>query len=319
MPETVLLMAAVDDGEARRVANELRRRGHTVALLDLSWFPQHAYLIGELGASGWEGQLVTPHGTVELSDISGVYHRRCPPFEPPSGLNQTEHRFATVESRFGVGGILASLPAHWVSHPAAMADAEYKPLQLAEAVRAGLPVPRTWVGNDPAKAQAFVSAQSGGAVHKPLMHKLVADQGSARLIYTNAVQTKDIDDRVRSAPHQFQERVRASHDVRALITGHGCEAVAIRAGGGEAFLDYRNHYDHLVYERVRLDPELVIRSQRLLARLNLASGVFDFAVSTAGGTVFYEVNPAGQWAWLEEETQAPMTALICDALTGAAV
>jgi hypothetical protein len=71
------------------------------------------------------------------------------------------------------------------------------------------------------------------------------------------------------------------------------------------------------YERVRLDPDLVNRSQRLLARLKLTSGVFDFAVSSTGDTVFYEVNPAGQWAWLEEETESPMTALICDALTGA--
>src|SRR5699024_12649497 len=85
----------------------------------------------------------------------------------------------------------------------------------------------------------------------------------------------------------------------------------------KAFLDHRHHYEELRYELIRLDYDLVARSQQLLARLNLASGVFDFAVTSTGETVFYEVNPAGQWAWLEEETGAPMTTLICDALTGA--
>lgn len=317
MAETVLVMASVDDGEADRVLNELHRRGHKAVLLDLSWFPQHARIVGQLGASGWEGHLATPYTTIRFEDIRAVYHRRCPPFEPASTMNEHERRFAMVENRFALGGILASLPTRWISHPAAMADAEYKPLQLAIAAQVGLPLPDTWIGNDPERARSFVTDQANGTVYKALMHKLVSDQSAVGLIHTNTVDVDEIDERVRAAPHQFQELIHADHDVRALVTRNGCEAVAVRAHGGKAFLDHRHHYEELRYERIHLDYDLVARSQQMLARLNLASGVFDFAVTSTGETVFYEVNPAGQWAWLEEETGAPMTTLICDALTGA--
>src|SRR5699024_5076678 len=178
-------------------------------------------------------------------------------------------------------------------------------------------LPETWSGNEPERARSVVTDQANGTVYKALMHKLVSDQGTVGLIYTNTLDGDEIDERVGAAPHQFQELIHADHAVRALVTRNGCEAVAIKARHGSAFLDYRHHYEELRYERIRLDYDLVARSQQLLARLNLASGVFDFAVTSTGETVFYEVNPAGQWAWLEEETGAPMTTLICDALTGA--
>src|SRR5699024_8013781 len=152
-----------------------------------------------------------------------------------------ERRFAMVESRFGLGGILTSLSARWVSHPAAMADAEYKPLQLAIAAQVGLPLPDTWIGNDPERARSFVTDQANGTVYKALMHKLVSDQGTVGLIYTNTVDVDEIDERVGAAPHQFQELIHADHDVRALVTRNGCEAVAIKARHGSAFLDHRHH------------------------------------------------------------------------------
>src|SRR5699024_12227178 len=110
MSETVLVMASVDDGEADRVLNELHRRGHKAVLLDLSWFPQHARIVGQLGASGWEGHLATPYTPISFENIRAVYHRRCSPFEPASTMNEHERRFATPESRLALAGILASLP-----------------------------------------------------------------------------------------------------------------------------------------------------------------------------------------------------------------
>ncbi|MEV2275541.1 MvdC/MvdD family ATP grasp protein [Nocardiopsis sp. NPDC049922] len=264
MPVTVLILMAFDDGEGRLVADELRRRGHRPVPFDLSDFPIRASLDARLGPDGWDGRLRTPDTSVDLTDVTAVYHRRCPSFELPETMNAAEQRFSRVEARFGLGGVLASLPAHWVSHPSAMADAEYKPVQYVAATRVGLPLPPTWVGNTPEAARAFLTDQGGSGVYKPLMHKLVADSGQARLIYTTPTRAAQVDDRVTVTAHQFQQHVRAEYDVRALVTRTGCEAVAI---------------------------------------------------TIEGRTVFYEVNPAGQWAWLMEETGAPMTGLICDELT----
>src|SRR5699024_7627184 len=129
------------------------------------WFPQHARIVGQLGAFGGEGHLATPYTTNRFEDIRSVYHRRCPPFEPASTMNEHDRRFAMVEYRFARGGFLASPPARCVPHPAASADAEYKPLQLATAAQVARPLPDPWIGNDPQRARSFVTDRANGTVY----------------------------------------------------------------------------------------------------------------------------------------------------------
>lgn len=50
--------------------------------------------------------------------------------------------FALSEARVGVLGVLGSLPVRWINHPAKDSAANYKPVQLGVAARAGLEVPR---------------------------------------------------------------------------------------------------------------------------------------------------------------------------------
>jgi len=45
---------------------------------------------------------------------------------------------------------------------------------------------------------------------------------------------------------------------------------------------------------------------QMLARLDLVSGAFDFIVSRDGDWFFLEVNPTGEWAWLEEFLGLPI-------------
>ncbi len=51
---------------------------------------------------------------------------------------------------------------------------------------------------------------------------------------------------------------------------------------------------------------------------DLSFGAFDFAVSTAGDWVMFECNPFGQYGWLEDELELPITSALADLLeTGA--
>ncbi len=54
----------------------------------------------------------------------------------------------------------------------------------------------------------------------------------------------------------------------------------------------------------------------MMRRLDLRYGAFDFAVTPASEAYFLEVNPGGQWAWLERATGAPMTHALARALSG---
>jgi hypothetical protein len=53
----------------------------------------------------------------------------------------------------------------------------------------------------------------------------------------------------------------------------------------------------------------------LLARLRLRYGALDFSVDERGQWWFLEVNPSGQWLWLDERLHLGIAEAIADALT----
>jgi glutathione synthase/RimK-type ligase-like ATP-grasp enzyme len=84
---------------------------------------------------------------------------------PLPWLSGPELRFCRAQARVAVGGVLANLPARWVSHPSALADAGYKPWQLSRLRRAGLTTPPTLITNKAAAVRDF-AARYGDLVVK---------------------------------------------------------------------------------------------------------------------------------------------------------
>ncbi len=93
-------------------------------------------------------------------------------------------RWAVEETRYGLGGVLASLPgAHYVNHPWRNRDAEYKPAQLATAEGCGFTVPPTLITNDPGQARAFAADQER-VIYKPLREtEYTGANGSALTVW----------------------------------------------------------------------------------------------------------------------------------------
>jgi hypothetical protein len=313
---TVLMLAAADDGEAEYVGDELAIRGIDVARLDTAWFPAAVAVSAELGASGWLGRITAADSVIDLADLVAIFYRQPPPFTFPTELTESERRFATVEARFGLGGLLASLPVRWVpAAPGRVADAEYKPVQLATAARSGLPVPDTLLSNWPEAARAFAKAQPDGAVYKAIMHKVIADDGDLKLIYTSPVLPDEIDDRASVTMHQFQTNLAAvkTYDVRLVATRRGQVAVAIRTDDPDGMQDFRAAYDALTYQVIDVPDAVVAGCRSYLRALDLRLGVFDFCVTPAGWH-FLECGPGALWAWIQEATGAPIASLVVDAL-----
>ncbi|MEV5573294.1 MvdC/MvdD family ATP grasp protein [Spirillospora sp. NPDC052269] len=316
----VLLCAEDGDGQALAVAAELDARDQPHVWFDTAWFPQRAELCATLrpdqdGAAGWGGTLATPRGVLDLARITAVYYQQSQPFRLPATLSRPEQRFATTEARFGIGGLLMSLPVRWISHPGRAADAEYKPLQLAVAARCGLPVPDTLITSSPAAAKEFAATRP--AVYKALMHKLVAEAGEhARLIYTTPVAAAALDDRVRWAPHLFQHNIDKVRDVRLTATAGGHTlAVAITTDDPDARQDFRARYDALSYHPESVPSRVRDGCLSYLHALHLGMGVFDFAVDADGVWWFLECGPAARWGWLQDQTGAPIAGAIAETLT----
>jgi glutathione synthase/RimK-type ligase-like ATP-grasp enzyme len=63
-----------------------------------------------------------------------------------------------------------------------------------------------------------------------------------------------------------------------------------------------------------LPAEVLTSLQELMKAFDLRFGVIDMALTPNGEYVFLEVNPTGQWQWLEKYTELPITIAVAEAL-----
>ncbi len=312
------MVSSRGDWSAEQVAKQLDVRGAAFSWLDPSDFPQRVRVTARL-EGGWRGEVETPDGTFSWEDVSAVFYRRPRDFDMPDGMSGPEQRFARAQARVGLGGVLSSLPAIWVNHPSALADAEYKPWQLVIARSVGLRVPETLITNDFNEVRRFAAA-AGDLVVKSLAEPIIAEAGTQRVVWTQRTEAGELTDLtgLELTTHLFQEWVPKAYEVRLTMVGERAFAVAIHAHSAGARVDWRTDYDALTYEVVDCPTEIADRACAFLSAAGLTYGAFDFIVSADSGEyVFLECNAAGQWGRLAEECGLPVAEAIADELTGA--
>lgn len=318
---TILVLTRPNDGTAAGVVTELERRGVAVVRADVGDFPLDATLVASMGGHReWRGSLNLAGKHVRLDEIRAIYYRRPTGFRFPDHLSSEHQRFAKAEARRGLGGVLLTLPVRWVSHPSRVADAEFKPLQLQLAAEFQLRVPRTLITNDAVHVREFVEQLSGPMIYKPLSASSVHTDGELRFIYATQVDSSTLRDAdIGLTAHLFQEWIPKEYDVRLTVAGDRFFAVAIHANSDRAYVDWRSDYSALKYESVETPEGVRFSIKSLLERLGLSFGAFDFTVTPDGDWVFLELNPNGQWGWIEDHTDLPITSAVADLLASGKV
>ncbi|WP_331741763.1 hypothetical protein OG338_30110 (plasmid) [Streptomyces sp. NBC_00726] len=94
-------------------------------------------------------------------------------------------------------------------------------------------------------------------------------------------------------------------------------AAAIHAESDAAHEDWRSDYGSLTYSRTSVPTPVAVGMRLLMRRLGLRYGAADFVVGPSGGWTFLEVNPCGQWDWIQGATDLPIAEAIAHDLEGA--
>lgn len=305
-------MSQLDDATADSVIEELNRRQVPVVRLDPGDFPADISVAARLDNGGLRGRAKTRSRIMDLDRVRSVYWRRPRPYTASPGLGEQDSRWCREEARYGLGGILASLPdAHYVNHPWRNRDAEYKPAQLAAAARCGFDIPPTLLTNDEVAAREF-ARDHGPIVYKPLRSTDYQNSdGRALTVWVEEVDSADLNSGVAQTMHLFQKRVRAVADLR--VTAVGEEVFTVRIDGSPG-LDWRRHYDALSYSLIDTLPHLAKSVRQYLSAFGLVFGAFDFGVDQDGRAWLYECNPNGQFAWFPEPISGKIVTAVADQL-----
>ncbi|GKS12853.1 glutathione synthetase ATP-binding domain-like superfamily protein [Paenibacillus chitinolyticus] len=193
-----------------------------------------------------------------------------------------------------VEGLAESLGQVCLARPSILKRAENKLVQLQEARAEGFIVPQTLLTNSSTQATAFIHNQK--AVIKPLSSGVVKDKHVNGIIQTN-VATRPIED-IGCEPSYLQEyKEKDGGEYRVTFMGDWHVAVKITSSNP---VDWRKKTARNHYEVADLPPSLIDKCQRFMKRLGIPFGAFDF-IRSGDKFYFLEVNPNGQWLWLEEE------------------
>jgi glutathione synthase/RimK-type ligase-like ATP-grasp enzyme len=261
-----------------------------------------------LGAGGeGDGPVLAPRGgpPLRLADVRAVWWRRPQPFVLHDDLDGVDRRITAFrECREALDGMWRSLRTRWVNDPSRDAAATHKPWQLALAARLGLAVPRTCITSDPRRARAFVaSLRPGRAVFKSLQ-ATAKDWRTTRLVDPRHLRRLDV---VRFAPVIFQEYVEPGADIRVTVVGRRMFATEIDPRGTGSPADFRPGFDRARVEPITLPRPVAAGLRGLVDALGLAYAAIDLRRDRAGRHFFLEVNPSGQWLFVEERTGQPIT------------
>ena len=188
-----------------------RDREVPVCRMDTKWFPTQLSIEAQLRDGRWRGRLRAPRQDIELEGLQSVWYRSPTTLQFAPQFRSAERHHAFLEAKFGLGGVLSSLPVLWVNHPARAAAAS-KPVQLATAAPYGLTVPETLITNDAQAVRRF--ARRGATVTKMLGANHIAEEGIRKITFTRLLGDDDLDDLrgITATTHQFQRRVAKKYD-----------------------------------------------------------------------------------------------------------
>lgn len=313
---TILIVTNERDITTDFIVLELQRRGLRYHRLNTENLPSYSLRFDpSMGAGSLE--LEFDGERLCLGEIGAGYFRR--PGTPrasndvhdPASRSYCESEWLSVaKSLYGFVG------ERWLNAPSAIELAENKPLQLVTANRLGFQVPSTYITNDPIRMRSF--QQSYNVIGKPLKQALVGNNDETGVIFTSEIglTTNEDDSAIRAAPVIYQHRIGKALDVRVTVVGESVFATGIHSQTDpDSALDWRRGQNAaLEHSVITLPDALSAACVKLTKHFNLRFSAIDLILDEEGSWWFLEINPNGQWAWIEHRTGMPITGAIVDTL-----
>lgn len=260
-----------------------------------------------IASRGVVRELKMPNDIIRnLDDVTSVWYRRAIQPSGPADLSPAERNFVRGELRHHWMGLLLTLDARWVNPLQQVYIAEHKLYQLKVAREIGLSIPKTVVSDDRLTLMTFINTVDS-VICKPIYHGLFIDKGQRYSVFTRRVSPADLKDldSIEPCPVLLQEEIKRKADIRVTIIGDAIFAARITSSQA-GIIDWRMPGLQLDYSELEISPDVERKCRQMMANLGLVYGAFDFIENEHQELVFLEVNPTGEWAWLEERLEFPM-------------
>ena len=255
------------------------------------------------------------------ANIRAVYFRQAVLPELDPEIAPQDLSFAMRETREHFRSLWRTIEERkWLNHPRNLWLASNKVEQLSVAVRQGFSVPDTIVTRSSHKIRDFFTVHNGQVICKAVKNGFVNHKDGATVALTQRIGEEFLS-RVQDyapVPSIFQNEIRKVYDIRVVVIGPEVFATAIHSQEHEETeVDWRA-WDlcdfSLRHEPIELPHAVARACLSITAHYNLAYSAIDLVLGQDGTYYFLEMNPNGQWAWIEHKTGYPIRDKLIDFL-----
>lgn len=248
-----------------------------------------------------------------------IWNRRVMDPKIPEDFPKELENMVFTETKRTWEGLLFSYKGRVVNRPQNNFSANNKIDQLvfAREYNNNIEIPQTIITNNPEDLRKFYK------LHKKISHKLLkaplVQKGEEYLtLYNTLVSEENLKHAylIERNPSLFQKYIDKEYELRITALENKVIAIAIHSQDSEqSRIDFRRYdFDNVKYEKIDIPTKVSSFCIDMIKHYGLYFGEFDFILTKDGKYVFLELNPNGQWLWLELKSGYNLTKDIAENL-----
>lgn len=230
--------------------------------------------------------------TILEEEIDAIYYRK--PILPD--LSDYESKYRNMISRdiiTVINGIVDAFKGVVLSRPSLLKKSENKVFQMRIANQVGFNFPKSLIGTSNTDINNIIDFDG---IIKPLTIGKIINGDKCEIIQTCKIE-EHINEDIALTPLYVQQYIDKNYEVRVTIVDDEIFAVKIMAFNK---IDWRIDQSNNRYELISIPKDIKEKCLKMMDIMNLKFGAFDFIVDKNENYIFLEVNPNGQWLWLEK-------------------
>jgi glutathione synthase/RimK-type ligase-like ATP-grasp enzyme len=250
-------------------------------------------------------------------EIEAVWFRRVkfPVLNDMLSTKEKEYMYNEIDAFFK--NLWETIDAKWLSIPHFTYRAESKLLQLKKAGQLEFNLPKSLISSDAEEISNFYYELNKNVIIKPLYNNRYRGDALDWLIYTNKLTDEKLESLSKAAPlHSiYQECIQKKLELRVTVVGNEVFAASVDSQNHSATkTDWRRK--KLKFKSFELPEMIKTKCIKLVKDLNISFGAIDIILTPEDKYIFLEINPNGQWAWIEFDTEQKISQSIIEYLYG---
>lgn len=315
MKNKVILIINTNDVTIDYVVKELKNRNIMYYRLNTDNIPNNINIDFDFENENFKILDLYKKIELNLHDFNSVYYRR-PVINSLNYLEEVSYNekiylqrelFAIFE---GIYKILED--KFWLNNVYRIREAENKIYQLILAKNIGFNTPETVISNNFSTIEKIVEKYQYNNIIKSIKNGYIDDN---KVIFTSLIDGNVIKNQISMFPNFIQNNIEKFCYIRCTIIGNdifSAEILSQNETGSK--IDWRRSKNILEHKKHKLPIDIELKCLELTKKLKLNYSAIDLVLDKNGKYIFLEINPNGQWAWIENMLKYPISKKIVDIL-----